>query len=58
MLGREVLSPSVWATEDMLANEGGGDESDSDDYGLEASGTGDAWQQRVTKKHGGMKETC
>ena len=61
VLGREELSPSLWATEDMLANEGGGDESDSDGYGSEASDTGDAQQsqrpRRVTKKQGGTKET-
>ena len=60
VLGREELSPSVWATEDMLANEGGGDDSDSDGYGSAASDTGDVQhsqrKRRVTTKSSGTKD--
>lgn len=42
MLEREELSPSVWAMEDMLANEGGGDDSDTNGYSSSALNAGDA----------------
>lgn len=61
VLGREELSPSVWATEDMLANEGGGDDSDSDGYGSDVSDLGEAHQSRTqaraARKKSGKKGT-
>ncbi|KFA70949.1 hypothetical protein S40288_10242 [Stachybotrys chartarum IBT 40288] len=37
VMGKDELSPSVWATEDMLANEGTNSDSDSDGYSSESS---------------------
>ena len=42
VLGREKLRLSVWAMEDMLANECGGDESDSASNSSEVSDTSNA----------------
>jgi RecQ family ATP-dependent DNA helicase len=60
VMGKEELSPSVWATEDMLANEGASKDSDSDGYGSESSGTGRSHHRRtrrcVTKREDGPKE--
>jgi hypothetical protein len=60
VLGRVALSPSVWATEDMLANEGGDDELDTDGYSAGASDTGARpsrrRQRRVIQEQGGTNE--
>jgi hypothetical protein len=55
-----ALSPSVWATEDMLANKGGDNKSDTDRYSAGASDTGarpsHRRQQRVIQEQGGTNE--
>jgi superfamily II DNA helicase RecQ len=58
VLGKEELSPSVWATEDMLANEGGGDESDSDGYssGSREVHPSQGRRRKTTKTKGSRKK--